>query len=525
MPTLTIKLKQHTPLILFQHDQEGATLRASEVKPKLDKFVLTKLKGSEKYDQGVKEGWIKNKNGKEWLDYKMKIEVKNDDFVSEIVLKTEKKNNKWITFWNSKKTIIKDGKNVIVQKKETTFPFLMANMGGKNAEEDLMNFSYYKKVEITISSKSVFLSDTIYNNICSFFALNNFGQRQDKGFGSFTVTNIKKDDQEETIEWLKEHKNYYKDKTPVLEYQLFPKEDSIYKYNMLFSVLDFYWKCLKSGVNYTERVEGNPVNRIHEERYIKSFLWTYLNNKSNDNTDSHLTWEKRKIKTAFSLETLYPSEIHVDNNHTAIFARGMMGCPDSFTYFVPQNIFETDIKTKKKVEKKIKYTINIENVKEHDHHDGIQRIPSPIIFKPVIVDDNKVKVYILFDETIIKKLSKLSEDERKFRFLKNNNRNNPIEISIDSSCINFRELIENYHRHFFTNDDYIASLWGSYENGEWQSAKIEEKFDPETRQMKKYCYGIDISNKMIPRSNKWANILEFDSNDKDKDKYVTFSQI
>ena len=40
MHKLEIKLKQHTPLIHFQHDQEGATLRASEVKPKLDKFIV-----------------------------------------------------------------------------------------------------------------------------------------------------------------------------------------------------------------------------------------------------------------------------------------------------------------------------------------------------------------------------------------------------------------------------------------------------------------------------------------------------
>jgi hypothetical protein len=43
MYKLEFTLKQHTPLIHFQHDQEGATLRATEVKPKLDKFVIEKL--------------------------------------------------------------------------------------------------------------------------------------------------------------------------------------------------------------------------------------------------------------------------------------------------------------------------------------------------------------------------------------------------------------------------------------------------------------------------------------------------
>ena len=41
---LTFKLKQHTPLIHFQHDQTGATLRATELKPKLDRFLVEKFK-------------------------------------------------------------------------------------------------------------------------------------------------------------------------------------------------------------------------------------------------------------------------------------------------------------------------------------------------------------------------------------------------------------------------------------------------------------------------------------------------
>ena len=39
---LKFTLKQHTPIIHFQHNQHGATLRASELKPKLDKFLMKK---------------------------------------------------------------------------------------------------------------------------------------------------------------------------------------------------------------------------------------------------------------------------------------------------------------------------------------------------------------------------------------------------------------------------------------------------------------------------------------------------
>lgn len=39
---LKYKLKQITPMIHFQADEVGATLRASEVKPRLDKFITDK---------------------------------------------------------------------------------------------------------------------------------------------------------------------------------------------------------------------------------------------------------------------------------------------------------------------------------------------------------------------------------------------------------------------------------------------------------------------------------------------------
>ena len=77
---LTIPLKQHTPLIHFHHDQEGATLRASEVKPKLDKFILMRL-GHGSYPAGIDEaqrnGWLIGKGDHPALDYKMRIEASN----------------------------------------------------------------------------------------------------------------------------------------------------------------------------------------------------------------------------------------------------------------------------------------------------------------------------------------------------------------------------------------------------------------------------------------------------------------
>ena len=68
----TITLKQHTPIIHFQHDQEGATLRATELKPKLDRFLIKKL-GNEWSEN--KSFWKVggSKGMHDALDYKIRI--------------------------------------------------------------------------------------------------------------------------------------------------------------------------------------------------------------------------------------------------------------------------------------------------------------------------------------------------------------------------------------------------------------------------------------------------------------------
>ena len=40
MYSISFTLKQHTPLIHFQHNLPGATLRSTELKSALDKFLI-----------------------------------------------------------------------------------------------------------------------------------------------------------------------------------------------------------------------------------------------------------------------------------------------------------------------------------------------------------------------------------------------------------------------------------------------------------------------------------------------------
>ena len=77
---LKVQLEAQSPIIHFQHDQAGATLRASEVKPKLDRFLLNKME----QETGKRVAVLKEDNGyavmftdKEHnaLNYRMNFEV------------------------------------------------------------------------------------------------------------------------------------------------------------------------------------------------------------------------------------------------------------------------------------------------------------------------------------------------------------------------------------------------------------------------------------------------------------------
>lgn len=180
---LEVKLKQHTPLIHFQHDQEGATLRASEVKPKLDKYIIEQLKESGKYDEGVQDGWIKSKGDKIWLDYHMKIETSEPINYSMDVLNETDRNR------NQKRDEIGRPLYKTPNYPDNQNSLIMGNMGGR-IQEEVLNFVMFKKVAIILLFRNKELCDKVKASIFAFFIKNNFGNRTSKGFGSFKVFSI-----------------------------------------------------------------------------------------------------------------------------------------------------------------------------------------------------------------------------------------------------------------------------------------------------------------------------------------------
>ena len=291
-------LKQHTPIIHFQSEQSGATLRATELKPKFDKFLLEKVE-----DIPYKE----NANGHKSLDYKVKIINKTN------VLSTPK------AYVNPKK------------ETDTTAyqsPYFADANKSILATNDI-------KIEFLCFNST--LKDAIDKYKDMFFIYENFGTRQNKGFGSF----LRKDITDEEIKKnLSQHQNH-----------IFLLGN--YKtYKEAFKTIDNFYKKLKMGIN---------------KPYQKSLLFKYMCNTYNTG------WEKKFIKNNF------PEVIHGDNQPIVCqddkefkYIRAVLGLAEHNEFRPPSGKKQVKIKSK----------------------DKIDRFKSPITFK---VFNNKI--YILFDDS------------------------------------------------------------------------------------------------------------------------------
>lgn len=238
MYKLEFTLKQHTPIIHFQHDQEGATLRATEVKPKLDRFILMKL-GNGDYEEGRKiareKVWLIDKDNdkdKGALDYKIKITLPEYS-----PGKIEIKQNI--------KIITDSTENSILYKGDIVLQFLLTNQELKKTLEKLLN---------------------------EFFIVTSFGKRQNKGFGCFYKKDLSFDTGVKPV--LNGYNWYLLNET---NNNLLQFDNNRFKNNYNFYlVISDKWRKLKSGFN-------------HGGTYIKSSVFKYLCNQG-------LRWDKRWLK-------------------------------------------------------------------------------------------------------------------------------------------------------------------------------------------------------------------------------------
>lgn len=277
MNNLIVELKQHTPIIHFQAHQNGATLRASDVKPRLTSFLGEKL------------------------HYKLKIESTNR-------MMEDEEDKSGLFFGN-----ISSEKNSVVAKLKKKKLLL------------------YQHTTITINSYfDMEVLNKIKITLPKLLAVENFGTRSDKGFGSFFPTDINEVEKfQDILLSVLQGKNIttlYHFETPTD--RIFPSIKKIYY-------------LLKSGYRVGTK--------------MRSFLESYCEKELG------FIWDKKSIKDYF----FKGDEIDHENNK---FIRGLFGLSKNQNW------------------KEQKTTLLITN-------DSYDRIPSPLYFKIFNKENGFSRIY------------------------------------------------------------------------------------------------------------------------------------
>ena len=277
----TYELRQETPLIHFQHDQSGATLRATEVKPKLDKFLLRRYKHDNPGTKTPKNWFLKDTDA---LDYKLRFECKQ---IERIVLDTQKDES---------------GKSI-----PNPYDIYYGNMGlEKGKKVKGVKAQNETTVACTIICLKKELLDYIKKHIEEFFIVTNFGRMQRKGFGSFLID---KDGEGEEVP---------KPSPKEIAQALCKEYGSKYCYSLPgdsapFKRIKALYGIMKSGYNF-----GGT--------YHKSLLFEFMQKEGFPN-------EKRGVKVRGIAPKIYKPE-NIDKVYTPFQSKEFVDEQDETFYYV-----------------------------------------------------------------------------------------------------------------------------------------------------------------------------------------------
>lgn len=383
---LTLKLKQHTPIIHFQAEQAGATLRATEVKSKLDKFIVERFLSLDnkflKHEDAVNK-LNKAINSKHSL-YKIHFDCPNKvGFYLPLAMKMDSK-----SYPNKHKNIqdyIQRNKNINVSilaptpyfANQDKIEFVPRSDVIKSIDFVELRLGIYTSQPITgnimVGDKDVY--DLLSEVIPYFFVYENFGTRQNKGFGSFSITYINDIEFTHTESVLQKICSYKSKKT----------KDIL----QAFAFIQETHQLLKSGKNY--------------QGYEKSKLFEYF---IKDHTPP-IRWEKRYLKQRINSNKISGKNLFFKVKNSPIdienvskkcyndwkdsqkneykFVRALLGLAEQYEFLVSGNDGHSD--------NRIKYVVTMKHT-EPINQKKIERFKSPIVFKVI-----EQQVYIRFDQS------------------------------------------------------------------------------------------------------------------------------
>lgn len=335
------KLVQHTPLIHFQHSEPHACLRATEVKPKLDRFLIEQLEKDDRFGDGRWKKWFVGDGSQQSFDYMMRITPN-----SEQVERTQSIEN------GIERAIARAEHRPPNASLHEIHKNYFGNMASGNNIQDTVqairetfkeSLFYKDGLTLTIRCFIPELLTLIDEHIRGFFMMHNFGTRQRKGFGSFTVDINTEPNAPKGFDLVRKYcPNAYYCKL----------DDNV----SADALLDAVWVIsafLRSGFN---RGEGN---------YVRGFVFRYFQREKNPLANDKAFVKQQVLHNVYN-EATRGEHLHpYGNNVRYRYVRGLLGTNENSRFCRAPNAHTPvyDI-----------YTHSAE---------GIERFPSPLLFKPI----------------------------------------------------------------------------------------------------------------------------------------------
>lgn len=270
-------LLPQTPLIHFQHDTPGATLRASGVKPELDEFLTRKAK----QEGGFDESWLV-KEKTDALNYKLRFRAMEEGEVVEL-------------------------------GRGTPYDIYYGNMGDEQVK------GVFRKTKMEVICFIPELMELIDRYIAEFFIVKNFGRMRGKGFGSFIVSTNEKIREGSIAAYLtKEYgaKSCY-------TFSVRPNET-----DTIFRKIKTLYSIMKSGTNLWIKDKYTGKFKPISSAYHRSMLFEYMHDKHQMGNEK--AWLKQK-KIAPSIQD--PSRpLKTQHDTSNYYVRALLGVGDHIDF-------------------------------------------------------------------------------------------------------------------------------------------------------------------------------------------------
>lgn len=342
----TFYLVQHTPQLHFEkQNRDTATLRATEVKPKLDKYLLGML------GEAIQEDWLRTtKQGDISFDYEMRIVLAEGTKLINGIIQTDyeagEKGSNNLVLANMGKEKPEDKKYFI----------LYQNTIEKSPSHHLQVFSYYPEILAAIE-----------NHMAGFLLTHNFGNRQTKGFGSY---------------YLHPESTGYAVPRSKWSFTV-NAQSSPADMKTVFDKISLLWKALRPGIN--DGIYDKLLGRYSKNTfYFKSLIFMYAKHLG-------IQWDKKTIKENFFANELPKQPYSLD---------GIAEADSPVRYSSTQKKLMKDLLGLSLSEGWGKTYSEAEITKNHTGSEGkvIERFASPILFKPIFSDDSSWTIHFILKE-------------------------------------------------------------------------------------------------------------------------------